>query len=332
MQPILQRMLFGDLAPYMVGAAVTVGVGALFYGVRYLLASRVNVVKDRAQRAGVGKPTGLMAEVEAEVEARKDPSQGVLQQFLSSFSKLGRPTGEEELGRLRSHLHHGGFRGELAMATYLVTKMLLGLAAGGIVLWITSLNNLPLRFTAFYTVLAMTIAFYLPNVWLHMRVENRQAEINHSLPDALDLVVTCVEAGLGLDSAVERVTNEIQLSSQLLSAELAQASLEMKAGMPRGEAFRRMANRTGVEELHNLAAIIIQTDVFGTSVAKSLRVQADAMRIRRTQRAEERAAKVAVKLTVPLVFCILPSLFAVLMGPAVVKIIKVLLPTLGGQR
>jgi tight adherence protein C len=189
----------------------------------------------------------------------------------------------------------------------------------------------PFRNAALFTIVFMAIGFYLPAFWLSGRVKERQSAVNHALPDALDLLVTCVEAGLGLDAALNRVAEELSLSAPLLSKEMSQAALEMRAGMARGEAFRRLAARTGVEELRNLAAMIVQTEVFGTSIAKSLRVQSDAMRVRRMQLAEERAATVAVKLTVPLIFCILPALFAVLMGPATVRIIRILMPTLTGE-
>jgi tight adherence protein C len=311
--------------------AVFVAVLSLFWGVRSLLASRANVVKDRLRRTVGTTAATLPQPVPSQLSASSRVAEGgILHHVLSVFSRLSRPTSEEELGRLRKRLAQAGFRGELALATYLSTKVVLGLGFGALVIWLSSGRPQPLRYVALYTILAMGVGYYLPNIWLHLRVKKRQAQINHALPDALDLVVTCVEAGLGLDAAMERVSDEIMVSSPLLCRELSQASLEMHAGMPRGEAFRRLAARTGVEELHNLAAIIIQTDIFGTSVAKSLRVQADAMRIRRTQIAEERAATVAVKLTIPLIFCILPTLFAVLMGPAAVKIIRVLLPTLFG--
>jgi tight adherence protein C len=311
--------------------AVFVAVMSLIWGVRALLASRANVVKDRLRRT-VGTTAGTLPQpVPSQLSTPSRVQEGgLLHGFLSVFTRLSRPTSEEELGRLRKRLAQAGFRGELAMTAYLAVKMVLGLGLAALVIWLSSVRTQPLRYVALYTILAMGLGFYLPNFWLHFRVKHRQSQINHALPDALDLVVTCVEAGLGLDAAMERVSDEIMVSSPLLCRELSQAGLEMRAGMPRGEAFRRLAARTGVEELHNLAAIIIQTDIFGTSVAKSLRVQADAMRIRRTQLAEERAATVAVKLTIPLIFCILPTLFAVLMGPAAVKIIRVLLPTLFG--
>jgi len=145
-------------------------------------------------------------------------------------------------------------------------------------------------------------------------------------------VVTCVEAGLGLEAAIARVAGELGLGAPLLAQELELTEMEMRAGVARGDAFRRMADRTGVEELRNLAAIIVQTQIFGTSIAKSLRIQADALRGRRMQVAEERAAAASVKMTIPLVLCIAPALFVVLLGPAVVSIARELLPTLAGGR
>jgi tight adherence protein C len=142
--------------------------------------------------------------------------------------------------------------------------------------------------------------------------------------------VTCVEAGLGLEQAIVRVTAELKLAAPLLARELEQTELEIRAGMSRGDAFRRMADRTGVEELRNLSAVIIQTQLFGTSIARSLRVKSESMRVRRMQIAEERAAAASVKMTVPLVLCIAPALFAVLLGPAVVTFVRELFPTLSG--
>jgi tight adherence protein C len=328
MEDLVARLFAGDLMYLTVLLTVFLGVLALFWGVRYLLASHINVVKDRLRRT-VGSSTGGGGITTSSLtSAGGVEGTSLLQQALGVFSFLSRPASEEEMGRLRRRLVQGGLRSEAALVTYLGSKVLLCLILGGLVLWINSLRPQPLRFLALYTIVTMIIGFYLPNIWLHLRVKKRNGDINKTLPDALDLVVTCVEAGLGLDQSMERVASEVRISSTLLSQELAQASMEMRAGIARGEAFRRLAQRTGVEELHNLAAIIIQTDLFGTSVAKSLRVMAEAMRIRRTQRAEERAATVGVKLTIPLIFCILPSLFAVLMGPAAVRIIRILLPTL----
>jgi tight adherence protein C len=326
----MMEFISGEFSYLPVLAAVFLGVLALFLGVRYLLASRTNVVKDRLQRT-VGTGTDVPDELNVGLKDAPSDGKSFFKQAIFSFSRLNRPSNEEELGRLRQRLSQAGLRGEFALVTYLSVKMVLCLFNGALFLWFNSIRPQPLHYAAFFAVALMIIGFYIPNLWLRGRVKGRQRAVNHALPDALDLIVTCVEAGLGLDAALNRVAAEMRLSAPRLSYELSQASLEMRSGLTRGEAFRRMAKRTGVEELQNLAAIIIQTDIFGTSVAKSLRVQADSMRIRRTQLAEERAATVSVKLTIPLVLCILPALFAVLMGPAAVKIVQILLPTLNGQ-
>jgi tight adherence protein C len=189
----------------------------------------------------------------------------------------------------------------------------------------------PVRHAPAWILVALALGFYLPPLWLRGRITERQAEIGRALPDALDLIITCVEAGIGVDAALDRVAGEVRLSAPLLAGELQQASREMRAGVPRGESFRRLARRTGVDELRTLAAVVVQTELFGTSLAATLRVQADGIRTRRTQVAEERAGKVGVLLSVPLILCILPALFVVLIGPAIVSFVRVLMPTLMGK-
>ncbi|MFH1130747.1 MAG: type II secretion system F family protein [Pseudomonadota bacterium] len=326
MNDLIQRLVAGDLTYVVVSVAVFVTVIALYLAIRQLFASRINVVKRRLERTVSHKTLPMMESGSALPMA---DSVSFFQRSLTPLARVAKPSTEKELGRLRGSLAHAGFRTEQAMVYYLSTKVLLCVGMGALVLWYNSIRPQPLPYAALFTIFGMIAGFYLPSGWLRNRVKERQGQISRGLPDALDLTVTCVEAGLGLDAASDRVANEIRLSAPLLSQELSQTSVEMRAGVSRGDAFRRLADRTGVEEIRNLAAIIIQTEIFGTSVAKSLRVQSDAMRIRRMQKAEEKAAIVAVKLTVPLIFCILPSLFAVLMGPAVVRIIRILLPTLG---
>ena len=146
--------------------------------------------------------------------------------------------------------------------------------------------------------------------------------IEEALPDSMDLLVTCVEAGLSLDAAMARVAQELELVAPVLAQEMKQTLLEIQAGVRRSDAFHRLSNRTGVEDLRTLSAMIIQTEMFGTSVSRALRVHAEGMRTKRMQRAEEKAAMVSVKMTVPLILCILPSLFAVVIGPAIAMIAK----------
>lgn len=171
-------------------------------------------------------------------------------------------------------------------------------------------------------ILSAAIGFYLPGIWLNSRIESRKKEITLSFPDALDLLVICVEAGMGLDQAIGRVGEEMKLASPALSDELGLLGLELRAGKPRREALRNLAARVDLDDVYSLVTLIVQTDKFGTGIAPALRVYSDAMRTRRQQRGEEAAAKLPVKLVFPLVFFIFPSLFTTLLGPAAIQIYR----------
>jgi tight adherence protein C len=255
-----------------------------------------------------------------------------LSKILQPLSWLARPTKAAELSRLRNRLIQGGLRGAFALETFLATKLVLAFASTVFMLEANS-RFLQLRFPFDLVVPVWTciVGFFLPNFWLSSKVKERQTQIERALPDAMDLLVTCVEAGLALDGALSRVSEEIGLASAVLGAEMNLTFLEIQAGIQRPDAFRRLADRTGVEDLRSLSAMLIQTDLFGTSVARALRVHADGMRIRRMQRAEERAAMVGVKMTIPLILFILPSLISILLGPAMVSIFEKLMPAVGGQ-
>ena len=164
------------------------------------------------------------------------------------------------------------------------------------------------------------LGWYLPDIVLHLRIAHRKELLLDGFPDALDLMVVCVESGMGLDAAVTRVGEEIRLSSPVVSEEFRLLSLELRAGKMRQDALRALAMRTGLEEFISLASLLIQTDRFGTSVAQALRVHADSVRVKRALRAEEIAAKLPVKLVLPLVLFIFPSIFVVILGPAAIKI------------
>ncbi len=237
---------------------------------------------------------------------------------------------EASLSRLRRRLVQAGFRREAAVHTFLAAKVGIALALPVGFLAVESLLAEGIDLAVPIAVWLCTGGFFLPNLWISSRIQSRRQSIERGLPDALDLLVTCVEAGLGLDAALVRVSGDLELSWPLLAEELNLTFLEIKAGIPRTEAFRRLFERTGVDELKSLAATLAQAEMFGTSIAVSLRVQASGLRIRRMYRAEERAAVVAVKMTVPLVLCILPSLLAVVMGPAAVNIYNSLFTKLGG--
>jgi tight adherence protein C len=170
------------------------------------------------------------------------------------------------------------------------------------------------------------LGYYVPGLYLESQVKKRQLKLRLSLPDALDMMVVSVEAGLGLDQALQHVAREIELTHPELSEELSLVGLEMRAGKRRAEALRNLADRTGEGELRKLVAILIQTDRFGTSMGESLRTHSDFMRLRRKQEAEERAAKVGVKLVFPIFLFILPSMMIVAAGPALLKVFQDLFP------
>jgi tight adherence protein C len=232
----------------------------------------------------------------------------------------------KELEGARLLLNQAGYRSAGAYYTYIAARwtlpVLLVLASltGG--KFIGAETRL-----IFLAVLASgIIGFLLPDFVLRGKIRKRREEITDSLPDALDLLVVCVEAGLGLNAAFVKITEEFRLSSPALSEEFEIVNREMVAGKPRHEALRALSDRTGVEDVKSLVAMLIQTEKLGTSLAQSLRVHSDSLRTRRRQKAEEAAAKTTIKLVFPLVFLLFPALFIVILGPGAIQIVKILLP------
>jgi len=185
----------------------------------------------------------------------------------------------------------------------------------------TDLSNKAMTVTA-----AAAVGFFAPNEYVRLKGKRRQKRIQRGLPNALDLLVVCVESGLGLDQAILQTARELELAHREISEELALVNLELKAGKRRAEALRNLADRTSVEDLKKLVAVLIQADRFGTSIGQSLRTHSEFMRVQARQVAEEKAAKLGVKLVFPIFFCILPSLFVVTVGPMAVRIARDLLP------
>lgn len=248
------------------------------------------------------------------------------------LAKLSLPNEGWETSMLRTRFMHAGFRNPSAPAIFFTAKTALAVGLPLVVFFV--LNTSGAKYGAntllFWLLSAAAIGYYLPNVLLQNLISRRQREVFESFPDALDLMTVCVEAGLAMDAALARVAAEIGLKSAVLSDELHLVTLELRAGSSKEKALRNLALRTGVEDVDALVAMLIQSERFGTSIADSLRVQSDQLRTKRRQRAEEMAAKIALKLLFPLIFFIFPSLLVVLMGPAFIQIYRVLLPTLGG--
>jgi len=241
------------------------------------------------------------------------------------------PKSPSEIGATAKKLMKAGYRGRSAMTVFFGIKVALILAALLGVLFSGVLQTMPKENLLILLIVCVGGGYILPDFILSTRVTARQERIQLALADALDLLVVCVEAGLGLDQAILKTGEELRVTHPDICEEFNTVSLELRAGKPRKEALRNLADRTGVEDLSGLVSMLIQTDKFGTSIAQSLRIHSDALRTKRRQRAEERAHKVSVKLVFPLVFLIFPAMFVIILGPGVIKIIKQLFPAIGGQ-
>ncbi len=231
------------------------------------------------------------------------------------------PRSTKEIGGLRLRLVHAGFRRPESLSIFLAIRVGFALLTFGVFA-----SPVFMRPNLLYALGALGLGYVLPGMVLARLAKRRQHRIRMALPDALDLLVVSVEAGLGLDQALSRVGQELGSAYPDLSYDLRLVNLELLAGTARPEALRHLADRTGVDDLNALVAMLVQTDKFGTSVASSLRVFSDTLRTKRRQRAEEAAAKTGVKMVFPLVLCIFPSIWVVTIGPAAIQFVKVLFP------
>jgi tight adherence protein C len=253
---------------------------------------------------------------------KSDALTRVLEKASPSFAKPLQPKSEAEYGRLKAKLASAGFRDESASSIFLGLKfagLVAGLFLGGGT--ITSLRGLDQN-ALIWSIGLAGLLFYLPELVIGMIGSSRKQAIFLALPDALDLMVVCVEAGLGLDQAMRKVAEEMKSTYPILSEEFALSNFQLQMGRPRSEVLHELGARTGVADLRALAAVLIQADKFGSSVAQALRTQSDSMRIRRRQIAEEKAAKTAVKLIFPLVLFIFPGIFVILVGPAAITMMR----------
>ncbi|HTP25783.1 MAG TPA: type II secretion system F family protein [Anaeromyxobacteraceae bacterium] len=309
------------IALLLVGAVVLIAVAA--WSIRE---SHRSALERRVTGTGAASaPLAAAAPVRSVLAA-------AIARFLSPLFALARPRRDEETSHLVLKLTRAGLRGAYASQLFIGGRMATALCGVVIYAVIAVRRTEPLPAGPALGVILFAAGYYFPTLWLARRTRQRQTALEHGLPDMLDLLVTCVEAGLGLDAAMQRVGTELVLAHPLLASELQLTFLEVNAGIRRGEALRRLADRTGVAELKSLAATLNQTETFGTGIAEALRIQADGMRVRRMQQAEERAATVSVRLTIPLVLFILPALLAVIVGPAIINILHALGPVLGGHR
>jgi tight adherence protein C len=246
-----------------------------------------------------------------------------LQSLTGLLKRVGEkaPQSPKELGTLQARLVQAGYRRPEALTIFFGIRVVVAL-----LLFSALASSIFIKPNIMMALGGLATGYLLPGMALARMAKRRAHRIRLALADALDLLVVSVEAGLGLDQAIQRVASELALAYPDLSDELKLINLELRAGKPRAEALRNLADRTGVDDLSSLVTMLIQTDKFGTSVAQSLRVYSETLRTKRRQRAEEAAAKTGVKMVFPLVLCIFPSIWIVTVGPAAIKFVTVLFP------
>jgi tight adherence protein C len=308
-----------------------VATGAYWLGDRSRLRARIAQGASFAA-AATGLPGGAAAP-EPGVSGVDAHGDSALQRLATPAARLAGAGDAQSISRLQAHFLQAGLRARAAPMYFLALKTVLALglpllawvalSVGG---WRMEGARVPLML-----VVAAAAGLYLPSLALRWRVARRQRALFEAFPDAIDLMIVCVEAGLSLDMAIQRAGQEMMLRSPALAEELALVGTELRIGASRERALRNLASRTGVPEIGSFVAALLQADRFGTTIADSMRVHAEDLRLRRQYRAEEAAARIPTQLLFPLVFTILPALFVVLVGPAAIGLARQVLPMMGGS-
>lgn len=307
-------------------AAIFIGVAATALAIILWGADRTAVQRRLSERADtrIALPGASL---------RADRSHGTWLRLINAIERSGLSLVDTKSAQLRTKLSAAGYRSPEAPRLFTLLRLILTLGLPSTylltVLW---LGKSPSILTLYVTgsILAV-LGLYLPNLWVSARAARRQRALINGFPDGLDLMLVCVEAGLGLEAAFARVGTEMTRSHPLLADVIATVVLELRAGRSREEALRRMADRAGVDEIRSFATLLIQSDKLGSSIAQTLRIYAAEMREKRRMRAEEKAHRLPVLLSVPLVACMLPTMIGVLMLPAIIRVVRTLLPAMTGQ-
>lgn len=278
----------------------------------------------RGKRDSKKRLEGIESDREQAVKIKTCQDESGILRYLGNIGKFLSPRKVGNISEMQRLFIRAGYRSPQAMPLFFGLKVLLALSffgasmAGKLFFW---QKISPAGFTYILIILAV-VGFYLPNIWIKLRISSRKEHIRRGLPDALDLMVVCVEAGTGLDAALNRTAEEMKKTNSFLAEELELVILEIRAGKSREEALKNLALRTDLDDLSNLTTLLIQTERFGTSIAQALRVHSDFMRSKRFQRAEELAQKMPIKLIFPIGLFIFPVFFLVTLGPAVATIVK----------
>ena len=252
--------------------------------------------------------------------------------LLERLGQVNRPKDQAVTTRLRASLATAGYRNPRAIVIFLGTRIFLAILFGLVFLVFGSdvmAGKDPMYFPI-VMIGVMVVGFYGPQLWLSNTINKRKERLVNGFPDALDLMVVCVEAGLGLDQAISRVGHEVKQGHPDLGEEFILLNLELRAGLSREQGLRNLVNRTDLDDIRSLVALLIQTDRFGTSIGQALRVHSDSMRLKRRLKAEERGAQLPVKLMIPLILFIFPALMVVIIGPGAISLFRNLMPAMGG--
>jgi tight adherence protein C len=252
--------------------------------------------------------------------------------LLERLGQVNKPKDQAVTTRLRASLATAGYRNPRAIVIFLGTRIFIAivLGLGFLVFGSEMMQGKDPMYFPIVLIGVMVIGFYFPQLWLSNTINKRKERLVNGFPDALDLMVVCVEAGLGLDQAISRVGHEVKQGHPDLGDEFILLNLELRAGLSREQGLRNLVNRTDLDDIRSLVALLIQTDRFGTSIGQALRVHSDSMRLKRRLKAEERGAQLPVKLMIPLILFIFPALMVVIIGPGAISLFRNLMPAMGG--
>ena len=327
----MNELLANDAVRAAILLLLFVAVVAVAFGVASMLGERREV----RGRLITGEMSQALDSEGAPVPAlRAYDARGAWIAMVTAIERAGIPLVDTNDSTLRSRLVAAGYPQEQAPRVYSLLRLVLVIGIPVTIFVLLWLSGSRPSVTKLYFIgmFAALFGLYFPSLWVRARAAGRQREIINGFPDALDLMLVCVEAGLGLEAAFSRVGMEMTRSHPLLAEQLGSVVLELRAGRSQEDALRRMADRAGADEIRAFATLLIQSHKLGSSVAQTLRIYASEMRERRRMRAEEKAHRLPVLLSIPLVTCMLPVMIGVLMLPAVIRTIRIVVPALGGVR
>jgi len=310
---------------------IPLAIFGLFAAVAWFTLEYMAAAKPRAlERLDEIKNPQKRRSAQAEAILKKPDTVSMVLEKTSALTKSFAPKSEADANKLKNHLASAGFRAPGLVPIFYGLKFVMLMAGfligGGALLWVKGFSQSTLIWVAGVS----GLCFWLPDIVLGYLARSRKQAIFLALPDVLDMMIVCVEAGLGLDQAMRKVSDEMKDAYPVLAAEFTLTNFQLQMGRTRAEVLHELGLRTGVADLRSLGAVLIQADKFGSSIAQALRVQSESLRTRRRQMAEEKAAKTAVKLLFPLVLFIFPGIFVVLVGPAAIMMVRQMFPKMNG--